>query len=179
MLVLVEIGKRQERELLIKLTKKNNFEEQNGWMPNRPSCIVSTAFSSFLILFYVPLSRPTSPILSVYPSHRPLVTLKLETLTILSNIYEEKNVCLCLEFKLLVKWIGQVWKRNQSGKMNQIFNFLQIFGHISQTSKYLCSFLKILIQLPQILNIFVVIKAAIFCIKQLTFALNWKSCPVY
>ena len=148
-------------------------------MPNCPSCSVSTAFSSFLILFYVPLSRPTSPILSLYPSHRPLVTLKLETLTILSNIYEEKNVCLCLEFKLLVKWMGQVWKRNQSGKMNQIFNFLQIFGHISQTSKYLCSFLKILIQLPQILNIFVVIKAAIFCIKQPSFVLNWKSCPVY
>ena len=106
MLVLVEIGKRQEIELLIKLTKKHNFEEQNGWMPNRPSCIVSTAFSSFLILFYVPLSRPASPILSVYPSHRPLVTLKLETLKIKSNIYDEKNVCLCLEFKLLVKWMG-------------------------------------------------------------------------
>ena len=152
-------------------------------MPNRPSCIVSTAFSSFLILFYVPLSRPTSPILSLYPSHRPLVTLKWETLKILSNIYDEK-MCVYVQNlkgkqKPLVKWIGQVWKRNQSGKMNQIFNFLQIFGHISQTSKYLCSFLKILIQLPQILNIFVVIKAAIFCIKQPSFVLNWKSCPVY
>ena len=86
--------------------QKNNAQEQNGWMPNRPSCIVSTAFSSFLILFYVPLSRPASPILSVYPSHRPLVTLTLENLKILSNFYVEKNVCLCLEFKLLLSgWV--------------------------------------------------------------------------
>ena len=105
MSVLVEIGKKAGKRTT-NLTKKHNFEDQNGWMPNRPSCIVSTAFSSFLILFYVPLSRPTSPILSLYPSHRPLVTLKLETLKILSNFYDEKNRCLCLEFKGKTKTFG-------------------------------------------------------------------------
>ena len=38
-------------------------------------------------------------------------------------------------------------------KINEIFNLLQIFGHISQTTKSRCSFLKILIKLPLVLKL--------------------------